>query len=195
MNTVDLRPPYLDPQADALLAAAPMPRKALLLDRDGVINLNHGYVHTPEQTDWIPGIFELVAKAHQQNMLVVVVTNQAGIGRGFYSEDQFLAYSAWVHAQFAQRGTPLLATFWCPHHPDAGCGKYKIDCSCRKPNPGMLQVAADRFELDMQASWMIGDKPSDMAAAATAGVAHRHLLEDPDDLAAITHAPGMTAAR
>ena len=195
MNTVDLRPPYLDPQADALLAAAPMPRKALLLDRDGVINLNHGYVHTPERTDWIPGIFELVAQAHQQNMLVVVVTNQAGIGRGFYSEDEFLAYSAWVHAQFAERGTPLLATFWCPHHPDAGSGKYKIDCACRKPNPGMLQAAAERFQLELPASWMIGDKPSDMAAATAAGVGRRYLLEDPGGLAAITRALGMMALR
>ena len=195
MNAVEMRSPYLDPQADILLAAAPMPRRALLLDRDGVINLNHGYVHTPEQTDWIPGIFDLVAQAHQQKMLVVVVTNQAGIGRGFYSEDEFLAYSAWVHAQFAQRGTPLLATFWCPHHPDSGNGRYKIDCGCRKPKPGMLLAAAERFELNMQASWMIGDKPSDMAAATAAGVAHRHLLEDPHDLAAITHALAMTAAQ
>lgn len=195
MNTLDIRPPYLDPQADALLAGAPMPRKALLLDRDGVINLNHGYVHSPEQTDWLPGIFELVAQAHQQKMLVVVVTNQAGIGRGFYSEDEFLAYSAWMHVQFAQRGTPLLATYWCPHHPDAGSGNYKIDCGCRKPNPGMLQAAADRFELELQASWMIGDKPSDMAAATAAGVGHRHLLEHPEELAAITHALAMSTAQ
>lgn len=190
-----IRPPYLDPQADALLAAAPVPRKALLLDRDGVINLNHGYVHTPERTDWIPGIFDLVAQAHQQNMLVVVVTNQAGIGRGFYREDEFLAYTAWVHAQFAQRGTPLLATFWCPHHPDAGSGMYKIDCDCRKPNPGMLQAAAEQFELKLQASWMIGDKPSDMEAASAAGVGYPHLLEHPDDLAAITRMLAMMAAQ
>lgn len=172
-----------------------MPRRALLLDRDGVINLNHGYVHTPERTDWVPGIFELVAEAHRQAMLVVVVTNQAGIGRGYYSEDEFLAYAAWMHLQFAERGTPLLATFWCPHHPEAGSGEYKIDCDCRKPNPGMLQAAAERFELDMQASWMIGDKPSDMEAAAAAGVGHRRLLVDPDDLAAITQALAMTEAQ
>lgn len=195
MNVVVIRPPYLDPQADALLAAATMPRKALLLDRDGVINLNHGYVHTPERTEWVPGIFELVAQAHQHQMLVVVVTNQAGIGRGFYSENEFLAYTAWMHAQFAQRGTPLLATFWCPHHPDAGSGKYKIDCTCRKPGPGMLKAAAERFGLDMQASWMIGDQPTDMAAAASAGVGHRRLLEHADDLAPTIRALAMTAAQ
>jgi len=195
MTAIAMRSPYLDPQANALLAAATVPRKALLLDRDGVINSNHGYVHTPEQTDWIPGIFDLVAQAHQQKMLTVVVTNQAGIGRGYYSEDEFLAYTAWVHAQFAQHGTPLLATFWCPHHPDAGSGTYKIDCNCRKPAPGMLNAAAERFALDMRSSWMIGDQPSDMAAAAAAGVGHRHLLEQPDDLAPTIRALAMTAAQ
>ena len=123
MNALVIRPPYLDPRADAVLASAPTPRKALFLDRDGVINANHGYVHSAESTEWLPGIFELVAQAQLHGMVVIVVTNQAGIGRGYYSEDEFLAYTAWMHAQFAQRGTPLLATFWCPHHPDAGSGK------------------------------------------------------------------------
>src|SRR5690606_24836828 len=130
--------PFLDPAAEALLAAAPMPRKALFLDRDGVININHGYVHAPERTDWVPGIFELVADAHARGYLPIVVTNQAGIGRGHYDEAAFLAYTGWVHAQFAQRGAPLLATFWCPHHPDAGIGGYRVACNCRKPEPGML---------------------------------------------------------
>lgn len=195
MNVMAIRPPYLDPHGAALLAATSMPRRTLLLDRDGVINLNHGYVHTPQRTDWVPGIFELVAEAHRQEMPVVVVTNQAGIGRGYYSEVEFLAYTAWMHAQFAERGTPLLATFWCPHHPDAGSGKYKIDCDCRKPRPGMLLAAAERFGLDMPASWMIGDKPSDMEAAMAAGVAHPHLLESTDHLAVITKALAAMATR
>ena len=186
MNAAAIRVPYLDPQADALLAAASMPRKALLLDRDGVINVNHGYVHTPDRTEWSPGIFELVAHAHRHKRLVIVVTNQAGIGRGYYSEEAFLAYTAWMHAQFAQRGTPLLATFWCPHHPDAGVGDYRVACDCRKPQPGMLRAAAARFELDMQASWMIGDKPSDLEAAAAAGVDQRWLLTQAHGLADIT---------
>lgn len=186
MSAIAIRSPYLDPQSDELLAATTTPRKALLLDRDGVINLNHGYVHTPERTDWVPGIFELVAHAHRQKFLVIVVTNQAGIGRDYYSEDEFLAYTAWMHAQFSQRGTPLLATFWCPHHPDAGSGKYRVECDCRKPEPGMLLAAAECFELDLQASWMIGDKSSDIAAATAAGVGRPYLLEHADDMAGIT---------
>lgn len=188
MSDIAIKPPYIDPQAAALLATAPNPRKAMLLDRDGVINANHGYVHRVEDTDWLPGIFELVAQAHRSGFLVIVVTNQAGIGRGLYSEADFLAYTAWMHAQFAQRGTPLLATFWCPHHSDAGVGEYRISCDCRKPQPGMLIAAAERFALDMPASWMIGDKPSDLEAAAAAGVGQRILVENSGDLERVSEA-------
>ena len=186
-----IRAPYLDPAADALLEACETPRKALFLDRDGVININHGYVHAPGQTDWVPGIFELVANAHARGCLPVVVTNQAGIGRGLYDEAMFLDYTAWMHAQFAARGTPLLATYWCPHHPQAGIGVYGIECDCRKPRPGMLLAAAARFDVDMRASWMIGDKATDMEAAAAAGVGQRHLLQDD---AGITDMPRLFAA-
>lgn len=170
-----IRPPYLDPAADALLAVAPMPRRALFLDRDGVINVNHGYVHTLAQTDWVPGIFALVAEAAARGYLVIVVTNQAGIARGLYDEAAFLDYTAWMHRQFARRGTPLLATYWCPHHPEAGIGEYRIACGCRKPQPGMLQAAIADFGLDAGASLLLGDHDSDVLAAKRAGVAGRRL--------------------
>ena len=165
-----LRAPYLDPSAQRLLNAAPLPRKALLLDRDGVINVNHGYVHTPAVTDWIPGIFERVAQAHARGWLPIVVTNQAGIGRGYYDEAAFLDYTAWMHARFSERRAPLLATFWCPHHPDAGMGVYRTACACRKPQPGMLLAAARTFGLDLSASMLVGDADSDLEAARAAGV-------------------------
>ena len=177
MSASLVRAPYLDPAADALHIAMPAPRKALFLDRDGVININHGYVHTPGQTDWVPGIFELVAAAHAHGFLPIVVTNQAGIGRGLYDEAGFLAYTAWMHAQFAARGTPLLATFFCPHHPDAGIGEYRLDCACRKPRPGMLLSAIARFGIDAAQSLMVGDKQGDLDAAAAAGVPARLLRE------------------
>ena len=177
MSASLVRAPFLDPAADALHIATPAPRKALFLDRDGVININHGYVHTPGQTDWVPGIFELVAAAHAHGFLPIVVTNQAGIGRGLYAEAAFLDYTTWMHAQFAARGTPLLATYWCPHHPEAGIGDYRVDCDCRKPRPGMLLEAIARFDIDPARSLMIGDKQGDLDAAAAAGVAARLLRE------------------
>jgi len=173
-----VRAPFVDPRADALLAALPAPRKALFLDRDGVVNANHGYVHTPGRTDWLPGIFERVAEAHARGYLPIVVTNQAGIGRGYYDEAQFLAYSAWMHAQFAARGAPLLATYWCPHHAEAGIGDYRAACACRKPRPGMLLAAARDFALDMAGSMLVGDKPSDLDAGNAAGVGHVQLVAD-----------------
>jgi D-glycero-D-manno-heptose 1,7-bisphosphate phosphatase len=172
-----IRAPYMDPEAEALLSVGAVPRKALFLDRDGVININHGYVHAPADTDWVPGIFELVAKAHELGHLPIVVTNQAGIGRGLYDEATFLDYTAWMHAQFAARGTPLLATFWCPHHPDSGLGDYRVECDCRKPSPGMLREAIARFGIDAAGSLMIGDKQGDLDAAAAAGVPARLLGE------------------
>lgn len=177
MSASLLRAPYLDPGADALLVVASSPRKALFLDRDGVINVNHGYVHSPANTDWVPGIFELVAAAHARGFLPIVITNQAGIGRGLYDEAAFLDYTAWMHAQFAARGTTLLATYWCPHHPEAGVGDYRVDCDCRKPRPGMLREAIARFDIDPMRSLMIGDKQGDLDAAAAAGVPSRLLRE------------------
>lgn len=173
-----IRAPFLDPAADAILAAASAPRRALFLDRDGVINVNHGYVHTAALTDWVPGVFELVAEAHARGYLVIVVTNQAGIGRGYYDEAVFLEYTAWMHARFAERGSPLLATYWCPHHPEFGVGDYRVDCACRKPAPGMLLAAIERFAIDPAASLLVGDSPTDLEAAQAAGVRARLLCEE-----------------
>ena len=177
MSASLVRAPYLDPGAEGVLARASSPPKALFLDRDGVININHGYVHSPANTDWVPGIFELVAAAHARGFLPIVITNQAGIGRGLYDEATFLDYTAWMHAQFASRGTPLLATYWCPHHPAEGLGDYRVECDCRKPRPGMLLEAIARFDIDPARSLMIGDKQGDLDAAAAAGVAARLLRE------------------
>lgn len=150
---------------------------ALLLDRDGVINVNHGYVHSPDQTDWVPGIFEFCRAAVAAGYRPIVVTNQAGIARGLYDEAQFARYSSWVHEEFAVRGVEILATYYCPHHPDAGLGTYLIQCNCRKPAPGMLLAAAHDLGVDLARSIMIGDKVSDMQAGDAAGVGALLLLD------------------
>ncbi|MBK6333680.1 MAG: D-glycero-beta-D-manno-heptose 1,7-bisphosphate 7-phosphatase [Thermomonas sp.] len=173
-----IRAPYIDPDAQALLASMPGPRRALFLDRDGVINVNHGYVHTPAHTEWVAGIFDRVREARAAGYLPIVVTNQAGIGRGYYDEPAFLAYSAWMHERFAEQGAPLLATYWCPHHAEAGLGDYRVDCTCRKPAPGMLLAAATAFDLDLPGSFLVGDKVSDLEAGRAAGLTRVQLVAD-----------------
>jgi D-glycero-D-manno-heptose 1,7-bisphosphate phosphatase len=170
--------PYLDPSADELLERLPAPRKALFLDRDGVINVNHGYVHTAERTDWVPGIFDLVARAYASGFAVVVVTNQAGIARGYYGEEEFGRYTAWVHEHFSRHGMTLLATYHCPHHPAPGMGQQGVICGCRKPAPGMLLQAARDFDISLGDSLLIGDQRSDIEAANRAGVPHTFLLSE-----------------
>ena len=145
-------------------------RKALFLDRDGVINVNHGYVCTPERTDFIEGIFELTREAKAKGYLIVVVTNQAGIARGYYSEQQFMEYMDWMKARFEQKGSGLDAIYYCPHHPTAGSGIYRRLCDCRKPAPGLLLCAERDYDIELSLSILIGDKSSDIEAAKAAGV-------------------------
>lgn len=187
MNRYDEVMRFIDPQADNLLARWPAPRRALLLDRDGVVNRDCGYVHTPAQTRWMPGIFELLGAAHAAGFLPVVVTNQAGIGRGFYDIPQFLEYTRWQHGVFAEHGTPLLATYFCPHHPQAGRGEYLRACGCRKPGADMILAAAAAFAIDLADSALVGDKASDIEAAVAAGVGASELItDDPGALPALS---------
>lgn len=195
MSGVAIPAPYVDPAAGRLLAAAPRPRRALFLDRDGVVNVDRAYVHRPEDTEWVPGIFALVAAAATAGFLPIVVTNQAGIARGLYGEDAFLGYTAWMHAEFTKRGSPLLATCHCPHHPTAGLGALRVACSCRKPKPGMLLRAIGDWDIVPGLSLMLGDKASDLEAAAMAGIGRAVFVEDcvlPSP-GALFHAPGEGA--
>jgi len=151
-------------------------RGVLFLDRDGVINVNLGYVHTPAQTQWVPGIFELCSAAQAKGLALVVATNQAGIARGYYDVTAFEAYTQWMHGQFFERGIAIAATLFCPHHPDAGDGPFTMDCPCRKPAPGMFLDAARRYPIDLEHSLLVGDKVSDMVAGQAAGVGRLFLL-------------------
>ncbi|AJX70978.1 D,D-heptose 1,7-bisphosphate phosphatase [Burkholderia pseudomallei] len=151
-------------------------RRALFLDRDGVINVDIGYPHLPEDCVFVDGIFELVRRAGKAGYDVFVVTNQAGIARGFYSEATFAAFTAWLLQRFAAEGAFITQVYHCPHHPTAGLGEYLMACACRKPAPGMLLAAQREHAIDMARSAMIGDSATDMAAAASAGVGTRYLL-------------------
>jgi D-glycero-D-manno-heptose 1,7-bisphosphate phosphatase len=144
--------------------------KALFLDRDGVINVNHGYVYQTSDFDFIDGIFDLVQRANEQSYKVIVVTNQSGIGRGMYTEADFEALSAWMLCEFAKRGTIIDDVLFCPHHPQAKLQEYKKVCECRKPKAGMLKVAASKHNICLANSMMVGDKLSDVEAAIAAGL-------------------------
>lgn len=152
-------------------------KQALFLDRDGVINVDHGYVHSPNQVDFIDGIFELVKYAKAANFIVVIVTNQAGIGRGYYTEEEFHNLMEWMKDRFVERDGLIDAIYYCPYHPEYGIGEYKRDSECRKPNPGMLLQAKRDFDIDMERSVFIGDKPSDIYAGRKAGVGNLLLFE------------------
>ena len=167
---------YEDPRAQTLLENPAKTRRALFLDRDGVINKDVGYVHEIAETAWLPGIFELCSHAAESDYLLIVTTNQAGIARGLYGVHEFMQYSAWIHDEFSRRGIILLATFACPHHPFKGRGSYLLDCDCRKPRPGMFNAAKARYRINLDASAMIGDKSSDVAAARAAGIKQTFLV-------------------
>ncbi len=153
-----------------------MKHRALFLDRDGVINIDHGYVHRPDQFTFIDGIFDLCRRARDLGYLIVVVTNQAGIGRGFYTEQAFHDLTAWMKQRFADQGIDIAAVYFCPHHAEHGVGEFKCECERRKPNPGMLLDAAREHAIDLSRSVLIGDKESDIDAGRRAGLKRTVLL-------------------
>ena len=146
-------------------------QKALFLDRDGIINKDIGYAYQPKQIEWVEGIFELCRHFYNEGYLLIIVTNQSGIARGFYTEEQFEALVHFFETGFKREGLSLTHTYHCPHHPD-----ITGPCDCRKPKPGMLLEAIETYHIDPKASIMIGDKASDMEAAYHAGIDKRWLL-------------------
>lgn len=143
---------------------------AVFLDRDGVINLNHGYVHKREDFDFIDGIFDVARCACDQNYKLIVITNQAGIARGYYTEEQFHQLTAWMCDQFSAAGASIDKVYFSPFHPTAGLGQYLKDDVSRKPHPGMILQAQKEFSIDLNRSILIGDKVSDIQAGTVAGV-------------------------
>ncbi len=166
-------------KAEASDIAAPghKSRPALFLDRDGVINVDHGYVHRIDEFEFLPGIFDLVRFAvHELDWPVIVVTNQAGIGRGLFDEKAFEALTLWMCERFARERAPLTRIYHCPFHPELGIGLYRRDHPWRKPNPGMVLEAQSDLNLDVGRSVLIGDKLSDIQCAEAAGIGFRILL-------------------
>ncbi|WP_353861939.1 HAD family hydrolase [Azospirillum formosense] len=153
-----------------------MPYRALLLDRDGVVNVDHGYVGDRERFVFMDGVFDLARHAVDRGFRIAVITNQAGIARGYYTEPAFLALSGWMRGEFQARGVELAGVFHCPYHKAGTVAPYARDSFWRKPNPGMILEAARRLNLDLARSVFLGDQPTDMEAAQAGGVGLRALL-------------------
>jgi D-glycero-D-manno-heptose 1,7-bisphosphate phosphatase len=147
--------------------------RALLLDRDGVINVDHGYVGAPDRFEFMDGVFPLARAAVAAGLRLVVITNQAGIARGYYTEADFQALTRHMLAGFADQGVRFAGVLHCPYHRDGSANGYGRDSFWRKPNPGMIMEAARRFGLDLPRSIFLGDAATDMEAARAAGVGLR----------------------
>ena len=145
--------------------------RAVFLDRDGVINVDYGYVGTKERFVFVEGIFESLRQLSERGFKLIIVTNQSGIARGLYSSEDFARLTDYMLARLQEEGVMINGVYHCPHHPDDGC-------SCRKPAPGMILQAAKEHDIDLASSWLVGDKMSDIEAARNAGIPNTILLND-----------------
>lgn len=148
-------------------------KKALFLDRDGVINIDLGYVYREDDFHFTDGIFDFVKEFHNRGFHIFVVTNQSGIARGYYSEDQFLAITQFMKDEFLKNGISISKVYHCPCHPN-----FSSSCECRKPKPTMLLNAKNEFQIDLSQSLFVGDSLSDIEAGERAGVGKNFLLSE-----------------
>lgn len=144
-------------------------KRAVFLDRDGTINVEVQYLSRVEDFRLIPGVPYALQRLRDAGFLLVVVTNQSGVGRGLYDEAALQAVHDKMHHELLSFGITIEACYFCPHHPEHAVGDYGIECSCRKPLPGMLQQAALDLDIDLSRSYMVGDKLSDIEAGLNAG--------------------------
>ena len=146
-------------------------RPALFLDRDGVCNVDHGYVGTQERFEWMPGAKAAIRMAHARGWHVFIVTNQAGVARGLYDETAIQALHGWMQGEILRAGGTIDDFRYCPFHPEAVVPAYRRVSSWRKPAPGMILDLLRAWQLDPARCALVGDQPTDLAAAAAAGVA------------------------
>ncbi|MCH1516589.1 MAG: D-glycero-beta-D-manno-heptose 1,7-bisphosphate 7-phosphatase [Alphaproteobacteria bacterium] len=150
-----------------------MCNKAIFLDRDGVINEDLGYVHHKSQFRFIKGVFEALASLQRLGFKLIVVTNQAGIARGYYSEEEFASLTTYMLSELNKQGVVIDKVMHCPHHPE-----FTGKCECRKPAPGMILAAAKDLKIDLQNSFMVGDKLSDIRAGLRSGIKKSYLISE-----------------
>jgi D-glycero-D-manno-heptose 1,7-bisphosphate phosphatase len=152
-----------------------MSQAAIFLDRDGTLNVDYGYVGEVSQFQFIEGVIEACLHLQHLGYALVLVTNQSGIARGYFSEAKFHILNDWMTQVLAECGVRLAATYYCPHHPE-GIGIYRQYCHCRKPHPGLLLAAQQQLSLDLVRSYLVGDTLADLQAAAAAGIGTKVLV-------------------
>lgn len=153
-----------------------MSRRAVFIDRDGTISEEIGYVNHPSRYRVFPYAAEAIRRLNEAGWLAVLVTNQAGVARGYFTEDLIGAVHRVLADELARGGARLDAIYYCPHHPSVGAPPYRRDCDCRKPKPGLITRAAAEWQIDLAESWMIGDRYSDTELAQNAGLRSAFVL-------------------
>jgi D-glycero-D-manno-heptose 1,7-bisphosphate phosphatase len=151
--------------------------KVAFLDRDGVINKEVNYLYKVEDFEYTENCIEGLKKIKALGYEIIIVTNQAGIARGYYTEDDYQKLTAWYVADLKNQGIDILDVFHCPHHPDGKIERYTKSCECRKPNSGMFDDAMQKYNINLDESIMVGDKVSDLKAANKIGIQQLYLVE------------------
>lgn len=144
--------------------------KAVFFDRDGTLNVEVGYLYEFEKFKWIDGAIDAVKYCNDNDYLAIVVTNQSGIARGYYTENDVIELHHKINEELNKAGAHIDDFFYCPHHPEGIVDNYSVDCECRKPKPGLIEDACRKYDIDKSKSLMIGDMPRDVECGENAGV-------------------------
>ena len=145
-------------------------RKAVFLDRDGTINVDKDYLYKIEEFEYLPGVKDALKRFQAAGYELIIITNQSGIGRGYYTEEDFKKLCDFMTEDLKKDGIEISDIYYCPHLPEAAAIEYRADCDCRKPKPGMILAAANKYNLDLENSYMVGDSFTDVQCGRAAGV-------------------------
>lgn len=169
-------------------------RRAVFLDRDGTINVDYGWVWRTNQLRLLPGVASAIRRLNQAGYLVIVVSNQSCVGRGYCTEEDVNQFNLQLNRELRRRGAHIDAFYFCPHHPTKAKGEYRRSCNCRKPKPGLIKQAMRDFDISPQGSFMIGDAPKDVKAGLAAGLTAIRLTVHQDRSRANATAPDLPEA-
>lgn len=140
-----------------------MKQKAIFLDRDGTLNIEKDYLYKIEDFEFLPGVISALRLLQEAGYLLIIITNQSGIAKGYYTEESYQKLNKWMLSALQEQGIKVDGVYYCPHHPEAKIEKYRVDCSCRKPKLGMYEQAVRDYDIDLSISYAIGDKIRDCA--------------------------------